>query len=135
MMNKTLFVLCLMIGVVSSINLSNIFQNIKNKPFALVCNAVSSNPNIANEILTKLNEALAKGDGDQKFPLSIQYLSSTTNQNKFKAGGNDCQDFFDGLLTQFKQDVSQNLKPGVDAKDKFIQFLKNKIQVLKAFFN
>ncbi|CAF0826084.1 unnamed protein product [Adineta ricciae] len=134
-MNKTLFTLCLMVGVVSSINLSGIFQNIKNKPFALVCSAVSSNPSIANGILTKLNEALAKGDGDQKFPLSIQYLSNTANQNKFKAGGDQCQDFFNGLLDQFKQDLPQNSKPATDVKDKFIQFLKNKIEALKAFFN
>ncbi|UJR27966.1 hypothetical protein I4U23_009224 [Adineta vaga] len=134
-MNKTLLILCLMIGVVSSNILAGIIQQIQKDPFTTVCTFVKNKSEVANTIVSKLNEALAKGDGTQKFPLTIAYVSNKANQNSFAAGGATCVAFFNGLQAEFSKDLENNGVKNTNVRQKLIEFFKNKNDALTVSFN
>jgi hypothetical protein len=114
-----------MVGIVSSVNLQSILSTIENDPIGAICNFITNNPNAAIDIWNKLYNVLTTGVVDQKFPLSVAY--ATANSNQLLAGGDSCKSFFNGLQSQFQADLQNDKEKVTDAKQKFIQFIKDHI--------
>jgi hypothetical protein len=60
-----------------------------------------------------------------KFPNTVAYVTLAQNQNNLIAGGSQCQSFFAGLQTAFRQDLQADNLTVAQLQQQFTQFITN----------
>ncbi|CAF1366571.1 unnamed protein product [Adineta steineri] len=123
-MNKTIFLLCLMVSIGSASIISSALASLKTDAITKIC-AVDSTSNYTKQttlaVLNRLATVFTKGIDGTTFTNSAAYLSSAASN--FVAGTSQCQAAFAGLQAAFVADCKKNSITVTDARQDLIKFI------------
>ncbi|CAF0781942.1 unnamed protein product [Adineta steineri] len=126
-MNKTIFLLCLMVSIGSASIIQSALASLKTDAITKIC-TVAPMPIFKPatlDVLNRLATVFAKGIDGKTFPNSAAYLSSAASN--FVAGTTQCQNAFTVLQTAFAADCKANSITVTDAKQDLINFIAKNV--------